>query len=250
MCNRLLILLLVQLLVSPSWAMYFPDTIDKVKKSIVAVGSYHPTGSPKARFSGTGFVIGDGSYVVTNYHVVPTEMDKEHREKLVIFHGRGYKPAVYEVSVIKKDRIHDLALLKIKAKHLTPLKLGNDKALREGEDLAITGFPIGSVLGLYPATHNVSLAAITPIAIPQVNTAQLTARMLKQLRRPYEVFQLDGTAYPGNSGSPVYHKDTGNVVGVINKVFVQGSKEAAISAPSGISYAIPIRYVKELLKGS
>ncbi len=64
--------------------------------------------------------------------------------------------------------------------------------------------------------------------------------MIGQLQKPrYAVFQLDGTAYPGSSGSPLYDPETGLVYGVINMVFVKGTKEAALSNPSGITYAIP-----------
>ena len=62
------------------------------------------------------------------------------------------------------------------------------------------------------------------------------------------MFQLDATAYPGNSGSPVYDPDTGEVIGVVNMVFVKSTKEAALTQPSGITYAIPSRYLVELLK--
>jgi len=55
-------------------------------------------------------------------------------------------------------------------------------------------------------------------------------------------------AYPGNSGSPLYSPDTGQVVGIINKVFIQETKETVIQKPSGISYAIPIIHLHELLK--
>ncbi len=55
-------------------------------------------------------------------------------------------------------------------------------------------------------------------------------------------------AYPGNSGSPVWHPDTGEVLGVVNSVYVRGTREAAIAAPSGISYAIPVKYVRRLLE--
>jgi S1-C subfamily serine protease len=58
---------------------------------------------------------------------------------------------------------------------------------------------------------------------------------------------LDATAYPGNSGSPVFDVDTGEVIGIINMVFIKGSKEAALSQPSGITYAIPSIHLKDLL---
>ena len=72
--------------------------------------------------------------------------------------------------------------------------------------------------------------------------------MLDRLKKPELVYQLDATAYPGNSGSPVYTVEDGKVVGVINKVFVSQGKESALSAPSGISYAIPVKHVNALLK--
>ena len=77
---------------------------------------------------------------------------------------------------------------------------------------------------------------------------QLNPRALKQARAQYEIYELDAIAYPGNSGSPVWHPETGEVVGVVNSVFVKGTKETALSAPSGISYAIPVKYVHQLLE--
>ena len=59
--------------------------------------------------------------------------------------------------------------------------------------------------------------------------------------------QLDATAYPGNSGSPVYDPATGTVIAVIHKVFVKQTKEKVLQEPSGITYAIPVEYVKRSL---
>ncbi|MCB1737317.1 MAG: serine protease, partial [Gammaproteobacteria bacterium] len=56
--------------------------------------------------------------------------------------------------------------------------------------------------------------------------------------------------YPGNSGSPVYHPETGAVIGIINKVFVKETKEMVIEKPSGITYAIPIKFAKDLLRAN
>ena len=73
--------------------------------------------------------------------------------------------------------------------------------------------------------------------------------MMKRLNNVSFIYQLDAIAYPGNSGSPLYDPRTGEVIGVINKVLVKDTKESALSSPTGISYAIPIRFVIELLKG-
>ena len=72
-----------------------------------------------------------------------------------------------------------------------------------------------------------------------MNAQTLQPRALQQLRRgSFEVLQLDATAYPGNSGGPVFSLSSGEVAGVISMVLVKGTREAALSAPSGISYAI------------
>lgn len=111
-----------------------------------------------------------------------------------------------------------------------------------------TGFPIGAVLGLFPVTHRSMIASITPIAIPAARADQLDARRVRRLAAgSFPVFQLDGIAYPGNSGSPVYHAQTGQVVAIINSVVVKSTKESALSQPTGITYAIPADNLKELL---
>ena len=74
--------------------------------------------------------------------------------------------------------------------------------------------------------------------------------MIKRLRDPYNVLQLDATAYPGNSGSPVFEPDTGRVIAVINKVFVKKSKESILRSPSNITYAIPVKFVRALLRSA
>ena len=90
--------------------------------------------------------------------------------------------------------------------------------------------------------------SITPIALPPPNARQLDAASVARLRQgPFNIYQLDGTAYPGNSGGPLFNLDDGQVVGVINMVLVKTSKESLLSNPSGITYAIPVRFVRELL---
>ena len=241
------------LLSTPGMARSLPDTIDRIRGAVVAVGTvipvqYAPKAKPRARYLGTGFAVGDGTLVVTNHHVIPT-LDKKKKEQLAVFSGRGKEAKVHTARVIRSDTEHDLALLKISGPALPAMKLGGDGWLREGEEVALTGFPIGMVLGLYPVTHKGIISAITPAAIPAGSSRQLTAARLKRLRNPYDVYQLDAIAYPGNSGSPVYRVATGEVIGVLNSVFVKGSKESILSKPSGISYAIPVRHVRKLLKG-
>ena len=224
------------------------DTLLKIKPGVVGVGTFNPTGSPRANLQGTGFAVLDGRYIVSCAHIFAKPLDSEKNETHAVFVGRDRQMAVRTAKLIATDRARDLALLKIEGDPLPTLKLGDSNAAREGWQLYFTGFPIGSVLGLNPSTHRAGLAAIIPIFTPVQNAAQLNVRTLKQAQDAFDVFELDAIAYPGNSGSPVWHPDTGEVLGVVNSVYVKGAKEAALSAPSGISYAIPVKYVHQLLE--
>ena len=101
------------------------------------------------------------------------------------------------------DRQHDLALLKISGPPIAAMKLGDSEQVREGEIFAFTGFPIGNLLGFVPVTHRGMVASLTPIAQPSATAQQLNEKVIKRIQSgAFRVFQLDATAYPGNSGSP------------------------------------------------
>lgn len=222
-------------------------TIEKIKPSVVGIGSLEQTRRPPVSFKGTGFAVGDGLHIITNAHVLPRLLEVDKKETLGILVGQGETANFREATKVAVDTEHDLALLKIGGTPLTPVTLGDSGNLKEGSDIAFTGFPIGTVLGLYPVTHRATVSAITPIVIPAATTQALTAKTINRMRSPYTVFQLDGTAYPGNSGSPMYDTESGTVYGIINMVFIKGTKENALSEPSGISYAIPAAYIRDLM---
>ncbi|SFP48139.1 Trypsin-like peptidase domain-containing protein [Nitrosomonas cryotolerans] len=224
------------------------QTIKQIKPAIVGIGSYQKMRAPPVNFLGTGFVVGDGIHVVTNAHVVPNNLDRERMESYVVITGKGENPGLRTATIVALDKEHDLALLRIEGTALPAMKLGDADMIREGRMMAYTGFPIGMVLGFYPVTHQAIISSITPIILPAHNSRQLDATMIKQLKKsPFMVFQLDGIAYPGSSGSPLYDSETGLVYGIVNMVFVKNKKESALSNPSGISYAIPGNYIKDLL---
>lgn len=243
------LIIVVMLLCSPAIAD-LSDTIQRVKHSVVAIGTYQRARSPAFKFAGTGFVVGDGTLAVTNAHVLPEVLDKEGLEELKIaISSSSGEPQIRDAVRLAIDRDRDLAILKIAGPALTPLTLHQSVNVREGQLLAFTGFPIGSALGIYPVTHRAMISSITPIAIPSSNANRLDPRSIKRLASgAFPVFQLDATSYPGNSGSPLYEIDSGQVVGILNMVFVKGTKESALSDPSGISYAIPVQYLRELLR--
>lgn len=243
--------LLISLVISANaFSDTLVNTIAKIKPSVVGVGTYTPTGRPQNILAGTGFVIGDGSYVVTNHHVVPLILDEQLLQQLVVFVGTGMQPEMRQAKVIASSDYYDIAILKIDGEPLPALTLSQQEYSMEGQEIAFTGFPIGAILGLYPVTHRGIISSISPVVIPVDRSKDLSLKMLKRLRNPYLIYQLDATAYPGNSGSAVFDMQTGEVIAIINKVFVKETKEAVIEKPSGITYAIPIKHLHELLKES
>lgn len=226
------------------------EAIERVKPSIVAIGTFQKTRSPAFRFSGTGFVVGDGTLVATNAHVIPPRIDGERFETLVIqIPGLGGQPVhMREARLVTEDKDHDVALLRISGTALPALALRDSSSVREGQTFTFTGFPIGNALGLFHVSHRAMISSLTPIALPSGSANQLNQQAITRLKKgTFTIFQLDATAYPGNSGSPLYDPDSGEVVGILNMVFVKGSKESALTQPSGISFAIPIEYLKQLL---
>jgi len=226
-------------------------TVERIKGSVLAVGTFERTRSPAFVFRGTGFVIADGSLVATNAHVLPTALDGERRETLVVaLPGPNVTTAQLRTArIVASERANDLAILAIDGPKLQPLSLGESVRVREGQAVYFTGYPIGTVLGLIPATHRAMIAALTPIALPTIDASQLDAQAIRRLSGASEpVMQLDGTAYPGNSGSPLYDPETGQVVGIVNSTLVKASRETLLSQPSGIAYALPVRWLLDLLK--
>ncbi|MCE3261623.1 MAG: trypsin-like serine protease [Pseudoduganella sp.] len=226
-----------------------PRTIAAIKPGVVGIGTHLRTRSPAIVFHATGFVVGDGLSVISNAHAVGS-LDTERLETLGIVTGKGDKLEFRAATVVAIDRAHDLVHLRLSGAPLPALTLAGSELAEEGRDLAFTGFPLGIQLGMNAVTHRALLAAQTPAVLPTPTSRGLNPRTVATLQRgtPFTLYQLDGTAYPANSGSPVYDPDTGAVLAVINMTLVKGTKESAITDPSGISYAVPVRHVHELLQ--
>jgi S1-C subfamily serine protease len=226
-----------------------PDLIERLKPSVVVVGTYNKLRSPPFVMRGTGFVVGNGTLIATNAHVLPIGMDTNSEEVLAVQVRPGGKAAQLRMAKqYKLDSSRDLALLQIAGDALPALTLQDDEVVREGQGIGYIGFPIGAALGLSPVTHRGIISAITPIVLPGANAGHLNAKVIRRLKSgSFEVYQLDGTAYPGNSGGPVFEMERGKVIAIINMVFIKGTKESALTQPSGISFAVPVQYLKDLL---
>ena len=184
--------------------------------------------SPPFVFRGTGFAVDDGTLIATNAHVVPEALQTENRRN---DDGPGARagsaePQAREAKAIAVDKEHDLALLRIAGAPLPVVTFGNSEAVRDGQSIAFTGFPIGNALGFYPVTHRGIIASQTPIAIPGA-----TARAARRARHPEpegrSVRRCSSSTrppIPGHSGSPLYDAETGEVIGIVNMGFVKGDE--------------------------
>jgi serine protease Do len=245
-----LIVLLGLVAAMPCHAAGLVEVVAKGKLSVGAVGTYSEVDNPRFGFRGTGFVVGDGNVMVTNAHVLPDAGAGDNKSTLMIQFRFGAGQTELRAAVIAAvDKSHDLALLRFQGAPLPAMTIAADKNIQEGLAIAFIGFPIGGVLGFTPVTHRGIIASITAVALPTPNAQQLNEKAVRQLREgSFDIYQLDATAYPGNSGGPVFDAETGEVVGVINMVLVKGTKESALSQPTGISYAIPARFVDALMR--
>lgn len=241
---------LLCLFAHPVRAGSLPETIRAIKPGIVAVGTFMAIRAQRHQPRGTGFAVAP-RVVVTNAHVLPPKLDADRRETYAVFTpAERNRMTMRKAELLRRDEDHDLALLRVDGSSLSALKLGHGSAVQEGQAIAFTGYPLVGALGLHPATHRGIVSAIAPVVLPAGSSRELKPEVIKRLGKPFDILQLDVTAYPGNSGSPLYAVDTGRVIGVINSVFVKRTKEAALTDPSGISYAIPVEHVRALLKAA
>lgn len=255
MNSRLLYGLIASLMVSNlSWAE-MSDSINRIKPSIAIVGTYKNTNSPRFLLKGTGFVVSNknldrDNIVVTNAHVLENYAEQDFDAAIVVqVRSPQNELQMRSVKILEIDKIHDLALLQFEGAPISALHLGNSKNVREGQSIGFIGFPIGGALGFSPVTHRGMISSIAPAALPTSTAQQLNEKTILSLRsgRSFDIFQFDGTAYPGNSGGPLFDPATGNVLGVVNMVFIKGTRESALTHPSGISFAVPSQFIEQLL---
>jgi serine protease Do len=169
-----------------------------------------PPGAPdERRSSGSGFIIREDGYLVTNAHVV----SEAERIQIKLADGRRF-----EGRLIGQDDRVDLALLKIEATGLPVAALGDSNRLRVGEFVLALGHPFG-------LEQTVSLGIVSRKGAP-----------LQVAAPGFDFIQTDAAVNPGNSGGPLVNM-AGEVVGVNSMAARNGT----------IGFAIPVNLVKALL---
>jgi serine protease Do len=246
---RIVVPLILTLAAGIAFAGNLVPALPAIKPSVVAVGTEVPTRTPPINLLGSGFAVANGLYIITNAHVIPGVLDHDKQERVGVMMIQGPLKRFRYAKIVRIDQTHDIALLKLEGDPIPALELADSDTLQEGQSVAFTGFPIGMALQQL-VTHRGMVSSVGPVVLPALRGQQLDVKMVKRLRDPFNIIQLDATAYPGNSGSALYDPESGKVYGIIDAVYVKSTKESAITQPSGITYAIPSNFIRALLRDS
>ncbi len=222
-----------------------PDTVARIRLGVGAVGTYNPASRPPVEFSASGFFVDERGHFLTANHAIEAIARRRRLEDLRVFLPSDQGREGHQARLVAHEPRYDLAVLAVEGGDYVPLVLGDSARVREGQRVAICGFPFGFLLGLHPSTSAGIISSVCPVAVPAVNARLLDPEVIAALRRPYNILQLDVTAYPGHSGAPVVEATTGKVIGVVSSAHIRKTKEKVLS--SGFTYAIPISLARELL---
>ena len=202
------------------------DIIEETTKSIVGISKLKNAGksilstSNEAELGlGTGIIISENGYILSNAHVTGEKYSKSY---ITLENGQ-----TYEGKVMWSDESLDLSITKIEAKNLSYAKLGDSSKIRVGETVYAIGNPIGFEFRR-TVTSGIISAKNRSIKIEEENKQTYMS----------DLIQTDATINPGNSGGPLITPN-GEVIG-INTV--------KISTAEGIGFAIPINVVKTIIE--
>ena len=173
----------------------------------------------EASAAGSGFILTDDGYIVTNYHVI------EGANAIQI---TTYDNESYDAELIGYDESNDIAVLKVNAKNLTPVILGDSDQLNVGDSVVAIGNPLGQLA--FSLTSGSVSALNRRISISNV---------------AMNLIQTDCAINSGNSGGALFNS-YGEVIGITNAKY-SSSGTSTTAAIENIGFAIPINNVRNII---
>lgn len=172
-------------------------------------------GQPTSKaVTGSGFVISEDGYILTNYHVIEYSV-LDNYDLAVMFNDGTEYPA----KIIGYDEANDVAVIKIEASGLNPVVFGDSTAMQVGQ----TVYPVGNPLG--ELTYTMTFGIIS--ALDRVIATDAYTKI--------NMFQFDAAVNSGNSGGPIYN-EYGEVLGIVTAKYADDGVE-------GLGFAIPMNDV-------
>ena len=167
----------------------------------------------RSQSMGSGFIYSEDGYIITNHHVIADA------DQIIV---KLNDKRELEAKLIGSDPSSDIALLKIKAKNLKPVKVGNSENLKVGQWVLAIGSPFG-----FESTVTAGIVSAIGRSLPNDNYV------------PF--IQTDVAINPGNSGGPLFNLN-GEVVGINAQIF---SRSGGFM---GLSFAIPMDVANNVIK--
>ena len=170
-----------------------------------------------AAASGSGFILTESGYIVTNYHVV---------EDAASIKVTTYDNTTYDAELVGCDESNDVAVLKIEGENLKPVTLGDSDQMNVGDSVIAIGNPLGELT-----------FSLTSGSISALN------RNVTIENKSMSLIQTDCAINSGNSGGALFNM-YGEVIGITNAKYSSNSSSASID---NIAFAIPMNSVKKII---
>ena len=170
--------------------------------------------------AGSGFVITEDGYILTNYHVI----DGANSIKVTFDNGKEYT-ATY----VGGEEKNDIAVIKVDATGLTPVVIGKSSDMLVGEQVTTIGNPLGEL------TFSESTGIISA----------LDRSITMSDGRQMNMIQTDCAINSGNSGGPLFNSH-GEVIGIVSAKYSSGSNSSSASV-EGLGFAIPMDDVANMV---
>lgn len=227
-------------LASRSDAKYLPDIVDEIMPSVVGVSSTFEYIQPsfsiwgwaadpqvkQGKATGTGFIITDDGYIVTNAHVIYDESEYD-AGKAIDVSVLLSDETEHTANIIAYDLETDIAVLKINQKGLKPAALGDSDELRVGELVLAVGNPLGFDF----------FGSVTSGIVSALN------RQISINEKSMTLIQTDAAINSGNSGGPLLNS-CGQVIGINSAKMSASYGSASIE---GLGFAIPMKEAKTII---
>ncbi len=208
------------------------DIVEKVSPSVVTVGveqrivNFDPFDffqTPQSREEdqdiGSGFIVAPDGLIVTNKHVVSVP----GKYKVITNDGKKY-----DAESIYRDPVNDIAIVKINAKGLKPIEMGDSSKVKVGQLVVAVGTPLGEFRG-----------SVTKGIVSGIGRGIVAGSAFEGFAEKLDdVIQTDAAINPGNSGGPLVNSSA-QVIGV---------NTAVASGAENIGFALPINIIKDSLK--
>ena len=174
-----------------------------------------------AAVSGSGFILTEDGYILTNFHVI------EDSNSVTV---TAYDGTTYDATVVGYDESNDIAVLKVEAEGLTPVVLGDSDDLNVGDTVVAIGNPLGEL------TFSLTSGVVSALDREVTMSSGVTM----------DLIQTDCAINSGNSGGALFNL-YGEVIGITNAKY-SGSGSSGQASIDNIGFAIPINSVRNIVE--